>query len=165
VSTADARASTADAADVVHANAEFYAAIEAGDVERIARSWQDTDDVVCVHPGWAPVYGRSRVLRSWAVILANTAYLQFFPTDVSVSVDGDIALVSFEHSVLTRITDTEGGLGETARVVATNVFRRCDDGWRLWIHHASPVLSTTDDPVGDERARRDTVTDDTATDD
>ena len=27
------------------------------------------------------------------------------------------------------------------RAVATNVFRRTPDGWRLWLHHASPVLT------------------------
>ena len=28
------------------------------------------------------------------------------------------------------------------RAVATNVFRRTTDGWRLWVHHASPVLTS-----------------------
>jgi ketosteroid isomerase-like protein len=134
-----------DVEEVAAANAAFYAAIESGDVSRIEALWDDGDDVSCVHPGWPPVRGRSRVLRSWAVILANTAYLQFFPTDVDVSVTGDVAVVACEHSVLTRLTDNEGGLGETARVVATNVFRRHDDGWRLWTHHASPVMAATED--------------------
>lgn len=130
--------------DVVAANAAFYAAVESGDVARIEASWDDADDITCIHPGWPLVSGRSRVARSWAVIMANTAYLQFFPTEVNVTVAGDVAIVGCEHSVLARITDSEGGLGETARVVATNVFRRRDDGWRLWAHHASPVLTATD---------------------
>jgi hypothetical protein len=33
------------------------------------------------------------------------------------------------------------------RAVATNVFRRTTGGWRLWLHHASPVL-TRDQPEG-----------------
>jgi hypothetical protein len=42
-------------------------------------------------------------------------------------------------------TPTEGFAG--GKAVTTNVFRRtaqggADDGWRLWIHHASPVLSS-----------------------
>jgi ketosteroid isomerase-like protein len=134
-----------DADDVAEVNAAFYTAIESGDVNRIEALWDDADDVACVHLGWPPVRGRSRVLRSWAVIMANTAYLQFFPTDVNVSVAGDVAIVGCEHSLLARITDNEGGLGETARVVATNIFRRRGDGWRLWAHHASPVIAATDD--------------------
>jgi ketosteroid isomerase-like protein len=131
--------------DVVAVNTEFYAAIESGDVGRIEAIWDDADDVACVHPGWPPVRGRSRVLRSWAIIMANTAYLQFFPTGVEVAVSGEVAVVACEHSLLARVTDNEGGLGETARVVATNVFRRRADGWRLWAHHASPVMTSTDD--------------------
>jgi ketosteroid isomerase-like protein len=134
-----------DVEDVTAANAEFYSAIEAGDVERIQRLWDDGDDVVCVHPGWPAVRGRSRVLRSWAVIMANTAYIQFFLTEAEIAVTGDVARVSCEHSLLTRVSDADAGLGETARVVATNVYRRQPDGWRLWSHHGSPVLAA-DEP-------------------
>jgi ketosteroid isomerase-like protein len=140
--------------EVAAANAAFYAAIESGEVAQIEAVWDDADDVSCVHPGWPLVRGRSRVSRSWAVILANTAYLQFFPTDVDVTVAGDVAIVGCEHSVLARISDSEGGLGETARVVATNVFRRRDDGWRLWAHHASPVLTATDGTTSDDGDHR-----------
>jgi ketosteroid isomerase-like protein len=134
-----------DVDEVTAVNTEFYAAIEAGDVERIQQLWDDNDDVVCVHPGWPAVRGRSRVLRSWAVIMANTAYIQFFLTEAEIAVTGDVARVSCEHSLLTRVSDTDAGLGETARVVATNVFRRQPDGWRLWSHHGSPVLAA-DEP-------------------
>ncbi|MGN6474178.1 MAG: nuclear transport factor 2 family protein [Mycobacteriales bacterium] len=132
--------SAADVAAVTSANTELYAAIESGDVERVAAAWDDADDVVCVHPGWPPVRGRSRVLRSWAVIMANTAYMQFFPTAVDVAVDGDVAIVTCEHGLLARTDERDTGFGETARVVAANVFRRRNGGWRLWSHHASPVL-------------------------
>lgn len=131
--------------DVITANSDFYAAIEAADVDRLEQLWDDTDDIVCVHLGWPAVRGRSRVLRSWAVIVANTAYLQFFPTGVEVGLDGDTAVVTCEHSLLARTTDSEPGLGETARVVATNIFRQRDGAWRLWSHHASAVLADDSD--------------------
>lgn len=35
-------------------------------------------------------------------------------------------------------------------VVATNVFRRTFDGWRIWSHHGSPVLTETDDEEDEE---------------
>jgi ketosteroid isomerase-like protein len=133
-----------DLDDVTEANTEFYAAIESGDVSRIAGLWDDADDVGCVHPGWPPLRGRSRVLRSWAVILANTEYLDFFPTSVEVAVCGDVAVVTCEHSLLAGGGRASSELGETARVVATNVFRRREPGWRLWAHHASPVMTASD---------------------
>ena len=70
-------------------NDELYAAIEAGDLDRMGRVWLDHphhQDVICVHPGWPPIQGRDQVLRSWAAIMANTSYLQFFLTDVQITV-------------------------------------------------------------------------------
>ena len=37
---------------------------------------------VCVHPGWPPVPRPGQVLRSWALVMAGTPYIQFFLTDV-----------------------------------------------------------------------------------
>jgi len=134
-----------DVEDVTEANAQFYAAIESGDLRRIEQLWDTGDDVGCVHPGWPSVRGRSRVLRSWAVIMANTSYIQFFLTGVDVSVAGDVAVVACQHSLLAGSTDAEGELGETATVVATNVFRRREQGWRLWAHHSSPVMTASEE--------------------
>jgi ketosteroid isomerase-like protein len=136
-----------DVAAVAAANAELYAAFEAGDVDRMEAIWDDSDDVQCIHPGWQLVRGRSRVLRSWSVIMANTSYIQFFLTDEQIFVDGDLAVVTCEENILTAVTDAEGGLSPSAKVVSTNVFRRRPDGWRLWVHHGSPVLSPVEDPA------------------
>jgi len=130
-----------DIEEVTAANAELYAAFEAGDIDRMEAVWDDADDVRCIHPGWPLLRGRSRVMRSWSVLLANTSYIQFFLTGVEASVDGDLAVVTCEENILTAIEDPDGGLGGSQRVVSTNVFRRRQDGWRLWMHHGSPVLA------------------------
>ena len=130
-----------DVEAVTAANAELYAAFEEGDVDRMEAIWDDADDVQCIHPGWPLLRGRSRVLRSWSVIMANTNYIQFFLTGVDAVIDADIAVVTCEENILTGIEDPEGGLGGSQKVLATNVFRRRPHGWRLWLHHASPVLA------------------------
>jgi ketosteroid isomerase-like protein len=137
-------------AEVEAANTELYDAFEAGDLDRMESLWLDGPDaseVTCVHPGWPPLRGRTAVLRSWAVIMANTPYIQFVLTDVEVAVAGDVAVVSCSENVLTGADEVgEAALGFTSsRVVATNVFRRTAQGWRLWVHHGSPVLSATDE--------------------
>nr|WP_063761283.1 nuclear transport factor 2 family protein [Streptomyces sp. NRRL B-1347] len=110
--------------------------------------------ISCVHPGWPVLTGRGEVLRSYALIMANTEYIQFFLTDVRVSVAGDTALVSCTENILSggpapREGDELGPLvGQL--VVATNVFRRTSDGWKLWSHHASPVLAESGDDEDDE---------------
>ncbi len=73
--------------------------------------------------------------------MANTPYIQFFLTDVETSVLGDVASVTCTENVLTADDSVEEGAFTGAKAVATNVFVRTADGWRLWIHHASPVVS------------------------
>lgn len=131
--------------DIEAANAEFYAAFEACDIDRMEAVWDTSDDVRCIHPGWPLLSGRSRVMRSWSVLMANTAYIQFFLTRVDVVAAGDLAVVTCEENILTGVDDEEHGLGGSQRVVSTNVFRRRGDAWLLWVHHGSPVLS----PGGD----------------
>ena len=137
---------TTDVDAVTAANAELYAAFEEGDVDRMEAVWDDAEDVRCVHPGWPLLRGRSRVLRSWSVIMANTSYIQFFLTAVETSVDGDVAVVTCEENILTAVADPDGTLSPSAKVVSTNIFRRRPDGWRLWVHHGSPVITPAGDP-------------------
>lgn len=139
---------TGDGTDVdavTAANAELYAAFEHCDFDRMAAVWDDGGVVCCVHPGWPMLRGRDRVLRSWAMIMANTAYIQFVLTDVAVDVSGDVAVVTCEENML-----TSAEVGEGAQATATNVFRRRPSGWRLAVHHASPVLAPAG-PVPEER--------------
>jgi ketosteroid isomerase-like protein len=78
--------------------------------------------------------------------MANTDYIQFFLTDVEVGVDGDAAVVTCTENILTGgPEDDDPGSLVGGLVVATNVFRRTPEGWRLWVHHGSPVLAEQDD--------------------
>ncbi|MEU4892475.1 nuclear transport factor 2 family protein [Streptomyces sp. NPDC044780] len=138
-------------------NTALYEAMEQGDHATLQRLWLDSPDteVSCVHPGWPVLRGRGEVLRSYALIMANTDYIQFFLTDVEVSVMSDTALVTCTENILSGApAEEEGQLGPLVGqlVVATNVFRRTEDGWKVWAHHGSPVLAESDDeePGGPE---------------
>jgi ketosteroid isomerase-like protein len=129
------------AAEAEEANAAFYAAIEIGDLDQLEALWDAADDLVCVHPGAGLLTGRSRVLRSWAAILANVDYIQFVLSDVVVRVSGDTAVVTCTENVLTG----DGTALHGGSAIATNVFRRRDDRWRLWVHHTSASPGVGDD--------------------
>jgi len=125
------------------ANTALYAALESADVDAMAAVWDDaaSDDVVCVHPGWPMLRGRSQVLRSFSAIMANTPYIQFFLTDVHVAVTGDVATVTCTENILTSVSEDDSSV----QVVATNVFVRRGEDWRLLIHHGSPVLGSVEE--------------------
>ena len=131
------RAAAQEAA-VARANEEFYAAFEALDMDRMEACWRHDDEVRCIHPGWDAVTGWPKVSRSWVAIFANSAYIQFFLTDVQVNVDVDTAWVTCSENILSG--GPSGPEMHDAKVLATNVFRRTPAGWRLVLHHGSPVL-------------------------
>ena len=158
-----------DVEQVELANTAFYEALERGDFDELSSIWLTPSDlghdeefhdpaqageISCVHPGWPVLNGRGEVLRSYALIMANTEYIQFFLTDVHVSVTGDTALVTCTENILSggpapEDSDELGPLvGQL--VVATNVFRRTPEGWKLWSHHASPVLAESGEEEEDE---------------
>ncbi|MFD5080392.1 nuclear transport factor 2 family protein [Streptomyces sp. NPDC058371] len=158
-----------DVEQVELANTAFYEALERGDFDALSALWltpadlghdEDVHDpadaavISCVHPGWPVLFGRGEVLRSYALIMANTEYIQFFLTDVHVSVTGDTALVTCTENILSGgpPPDDSDELGPLVGqlVVATNVFHRTPDGWKLWSHHASPVLTESGDDDGDD---------------
>ncbi|MFF8831690.1 nuclear transport factor 2 family protein [Streptomyces sp. NPDC015131] len=148
-------AARTDSEAVEQANTAFYEAMERGDFEAISDLWLDEahGGISCVHPGWPVLNGRGEVLRSYALIMANTDYIQFFLTDVKVSLAGDTALVTCTENILSGGPAEEGAdLGPLVGqlVVATNVFRRTADGWRIWSHHGSPVLAETGEEEADE---------------
>jgi uncharacterized protein (TIGR02246 family) len=130
-------------------NAEFYAAFEVGDLDRMAQVWADDtdagDSVLCVHPGSPIIRGRGAVLRSWALIMANTSYIQFVLTDVLTKVSGDMAVLTCAENIITASDDDSAGFATGGNVATTNVFVRTADGWRLWLHHGSPVMLRVDD--------------------
>ena len=130
-----------DQREVEAVNAAFYEAFESADLDTMQDLWLDDDETLCVHPGAMPVRGTGAINRSWALIMANTPYIQFFLTDVEVSVLEGVASVTCTENVLTGNDSTGPDAFGGAQAVATNVFVRTADGWRLWIHHASPVLS------------------------
>ncbi|MFD4275791.1 nuclear transport factor 2 family protein [Streptomyces cyaneofuscatus] len=151
----DHASAAADIAEVETANTAFYEALERGDHEVLAGLWLPGEDltVSCVHPGWPVLTGRGDVLRSYALIMANTEYIQFFLTDVNVAMTGDTALVTCTENILSGGPAEEGNaLGPLVGqlVVATNVFRRTPEGWKLWSHHGSPVLAETDEDDDEE---------------
>jgi ketosteroid isomerase-like protein len=126
---------------VLAANEEMYAAFEAGDLDRMTALWVDGLDgaaAKCVHPGGLIIRGIEPVLRSWALVMANTENVQFIVTDIEQMVSGDMATVNCVEIILRPGTDGEPFASSHA--VATNAFVLVDGRWRMWLHHASPVM-------------------------
>ena len=116
---------------VLSVNQAFYDAFEARDLDRMSEVWEHSDRAVCTHPGWSSLRGWAAIVSSFATLFHSPQSLQFLLTDAAASVDGDTAWVTVDENLL-------GDQGGTT-VAALNVFARTGDGWRLVVHHGSPV--------------------------
>lgn len=120
----------ASCADV---EAQFYEALQRGDVERLMAVWSDDDDIVCVHPGGPRIVGPAAIRASFEAIFANNA-IPVSPVNVR-RVEGGGCEVHHLHERI-DVRTAEGM--QTAWVIATNVYLKTVHGWRLVAHHASP---------------------------
>ena len=130
--------------EVTAANRAFYSALEAGDLDAVREVWVPGHDSVCIHPGIAPIHGTPAIMRSWAMVMASMAYVQFFLTEIEVTVTGDppeLAAVTLSENILAAEDSTPEASFQGAHTRAVNVFTKVDGRWRLWMHQSTPVLS------------------------
>ncbi|MEN9416891.1 MAG: hypothetical protein RI988_511 [Pseudomonadota bacterium] len=113
--------------------AQFYEALQRGDIERLMAVWADDDEVVCVHPGGPRVIGPAAIRASFEAIFASGA----IPV-VPEQVHRLHTIGSAVHHLAERITVQTSEGARTAWVLATNVYIKTAQGWRMVAHHASP---------------------------
>src|SRR3990170_287178 len=118
-----------DSDDVLAANEAFYRAFNQRDIALMAPLWADTGDVTCIHPGWNVLLGREPVLDSWRAILGNPGQPRIVTGGASVTFRDNVAIVLCRELVA------------GSPLIATNVFVREGEGWKLLHHQSGPVAS------------------------
>jgi ketosteroid isomerase-like protein len=113
--------------------AAFYRAFAELAMDGMEAVWSPGADVVCIHPGGPVLEGRAAVLRSWTDIFRSAVPPAVALRTIFTSQDADLAV----HLVEERIGARGAGASVGAVVIATNVYRRETEGWRLVVHHAS----------------------------
>jgi len=111
----------------------FYAAFAAADLRGMEVVWAYGDPVACVHPGGDLLAGRQAVMQSWMDIFSGARPPTLDHRVVASFTDGNLTV----HLVEERIRPSGRPTEEATRVLATNTYRREDDGWRIAAHHAS----------------------------
>jgi ketosteroid isomerase-like protein len=130
--------------EVKKAHRALYKAFESLRLDEMERVWAHDGSVTCIHPGWPIAEGWAAVRETWAVIFENTDHMKFRLTDEKIEIVGDLAwVVCIEH---VRSGDS-GGL-----VLATNILRRGESGWKIVHHHGSPVPNAPDDADDEDEA-------------
>ena len=113
--------------------AAFYAALQSADIDRLMACWADEDDILCIHPGGPRLVGALAIRATYEAMFANGT-IRAFPERVRrVETVG-----SCVHSVIERIEVSTPEGRRDGWVLATNVYLKTAQGWRLLAHHASP---------------------------
>ena len=111
----------------------FYEALQTGNIEKLMACWADEDDIVCVHPGSGRLLGALAIRASFEAMFANGS-IHARAEKVRVMESMGVSV----RSVLERVeVMTEQG-PRHAYVIATNVYQKTPQGWRMVAHHASP---------------------------
>ncbi|MCA0214302.1 MAG: nuclear transport factor 2 family protein [Proteobacteria bacterium] len=124
--------------------AALYEALQTGDIEKLMACWADEDEIVCVHPGGPRVVGALAIRATFDAMFSNGPI-----SAVPQRVRKVESLASAVHNVLERIDVMTPDGPQQAWVIATNVYHKTAQGWRLVVHHASPGAPSELQEVGD----------------
>ncbi|MBT9495658.1 MAG: nuclear transport factor 2 family protein [Paucibacter sp.] len=113
--------------------AQFYEALQQADLSRLMAVWSDEEEVSCVHPGGPRVVGLGAIRAAFEVVFAQGA-IAVHPERVRRVQTNETAI----HQVLERVVVEGSGGKQSAWVIATNVYLKTAQGWRMVVHHASP---------------------------
>ena len=122
--------------EVTRTNEAFYKAFESLDVTAMDKIWAQQEYVTCIHPGWSIRVGWPAVRDSWVVIFNNTFSMEFQLTELQVQVAADVAWVICTENISSRVGETT----QNSRVVATNLYERIGEEWKIIHHHGSPLM-------------------------
>jgi hypothetical protein len=107
---------------VLTVNEAFYRAFAERDLRAMEALWSHRSAVACVHPGWNALTDREAVMSSWEGILRNPSAPRVRCLEPTVYVAGNTAFVVCYEAI------------ESDFLVATNIFAREAEGWRI-VHH------------------------------
>lgn len=111
----------------------FYEALRNGDLEQLMACWAEEEDIVCVHPGGPRWIGAAAIRHTFEGIFANGP-VQARPERVHKI----LSLACAVHHLIERIDVQTPHGQQQAFVIATNVYQKTPQGWRMVAHHTSP---------------------------
>ena len=116
------------------AEAAFYAAFESRSLDTMMAVWAANDSIACIHPLTSPLTGHAAVVAGWRSIFEAAGQ---FRVQVELAHEmrapGEVVRIVREYLVIGQETEPR------PPILATNVYRKEDDGWRMVLHHASPL--------------------------
>jgi ketosteroid isomerase-like protein len=119
--------------DADEVEAAFYDALQSGDIEKLMACWADEDEIVCIHPGGPRVVGPVAIRATFEAMFSHGS-VRAWPQQLRKTQGMACAV----HNVLEKVEVLGPDGPAQAWVIATNVYHKTAQGWRMVAHHASP---------------------------
>lgn len=111
----------------------FYEALHNADLQQLMACWAEEDEIVCVHPGGPRLIGAGAIRQAFELMFGNGS-VQAHPERIH-KIE---SLASAVHHLVEKVEVLTPQGVQTACVLATNVYHKTPQGWRMVAHHASP---------------------------
>jgi hypothetical protein len=118
------------------AEAAFYSAFEHADVAEMMRVWAEHDHIICIHPGSSRLCGREQVKESWRGLFSQGVRVQFKLSHARCTQSPMLAIHVLQENIYVGIDKQP-----QTPILTTNAYQLTDAGWRMILHHASPVFA------------------------
>lgn len=126
----------------VAAEAAFYEAFSAADLDAMMAVWATSGSIICIHPAGPRLEGIDEIRHSWASILAEGMPRSFALRGRLIMGTDELHVHTLEENI------TVPGTSFVAPpVLATNIYQRFGDSWSMIVHHASIAPSARDAPT------------------
>ena len=125
--------------EVLEVNQRFYKAINDQDLAFMKTVWHVEYPSLCLHPGWHIISGYDAIIQSWRDIFSSSNPMEIRLANVDLVASLDLAWVSCEETIFSITLD---GV-KSAKVYATNLFKKVNGRWQMILHHASNLTDLT----------------------
>ena len=110
----------------------FYSAFTRASLDDMMQVWAEEEAVVCIHPMGPRLCDAASIAAAWRQIFSSGERMQIEIGETTTVSAASLAM----HSVAEHILLPDGRRGT---VLATNVYRLTENGWRIVLHHGSPA--------------------------
>ncbi|OGU23258.1 MAG: hypothetical protein A2580_04290 [Hydrogenophilales bacterium RIFOXYD1_FULL_62_11] len=116
------------------AETAFYMAFESRDLDAMMAVWSSHDHIACIHPLVAPLNGRAAVAAGLHSMFEAAGQFR-----VQVELAHEIRVADRVIRIVREYLFIGLESEPRAPILATNVYHHEADGWRMVLHHASPL--------------------------
>lgn len=123
----------------------FYEAMQQGELEAMMTLWADEEEVMCIHPGHDRLIGLQAIRASWEAIFRSDP-VNIQRREVRAHTSAVLAVHNLvEHTLAFQPTGGASIRVDMVECVATNIYVKQADGWRIMLHHSALRPSTHGD--------------------